>query len=129
MLASVASNQLTASRSPVCVDAVTHRPSLSLSQNKCYPREALLRGRVRVSLRGEDGKPLNPNVPTRTALLRQIAELLPKHPNRLNKPRVQGGLQAEAAAAASAAAAAEDGGSASKSAAGKKKAAAGKKKR
>lgn len=84
---------------------------------------------MRVSLRGEDGKPLNPNVPTRTALLRQIAELLPKHPNRLNKPRVQGGLQAEAAAAASAAAAAEDGGSASKSAAGKKKAVAGKKKR
>ncbi|KFM24140.1 Signal recognition particle 19 kDa protein, partial [Auxenochlorella protothecoides] len=72
-------------------------------ENKAYPREALLRGRVRVALRGPDGKPLNPAVTSRSKLLREIAALLPRHPARVNRPKQPAGGAAAAAAAAAAA--------------------------
>ena len=34
-------------------------------QMKCYPRDWMVPGRVRVKLRKEDGTPVNPEVPTR----------------------------------------------------------------
>ncbi|RMZ55316.1 hypothetical protein APUTEX25_003454 [Auxenochlorella protothecoides] len=77
--------------------------ALEYAGNKAYPREALLRGRVRVALRGPDGKPLNPAVTSRSKLLREIAALLPRHPARVNRPKQPAGGAAAAAAAAAAA--------------------------
>lgn len=31
---------------------------------KCYPRDWMVPGRVRVKLRNEDGSPVNPDIPT-----------------------------------------------------------------
>lgn len=67
------------------------------AQKKSYPKEFFLLGRVRVALRKEDGTPINPDIPNRTALLKRVAALLPKHPNRLNKPRpLSGAAEAKA---------------------------------
>lgn len=56
-----------------------------IEQDKCYSRDWLVRGRLRVQLKSEDGNPLNPEVSNRRTLLIRIAELLPKHPNRSKK--------------------------------------------
>lgn len=57
-------------------------------EDKYYSRDWLVRGRIRVELKDREGKPLVPDIPTRTALMLRIAELVPKHPNR-NKPAQQ----------------------------------------
>ncbi|EFJ39771.1 hypothetical protein VOLCADRAFT_78252 [Volvox carteri f. nagariensis] len=49
---------------------------------KHYPRDWLPKGRIRVQLKGEDGKPINPEIPDRRTLMVKLAELIPKHPGR-----------------------------------------------
>ncbi|PRW57351.1 signal recognition particle 19 kDa -like [Chlorella sorokiniana] len=77
------------------------------AEMKCYPRDWMVPGRVRVKLRNDDGSPVNPDIPSRRALLIKVAELVPRHPGRANrKPGALAGPQAAAAAAAAAAGAA-----------------------
>ncbi|EFN55031.1 hypothetical protein CHLNCDRAFT_134874 [Chlorella variabilis] len=54
------------------------------AEMKSYPRDWMVPGRVRVKLRGEDGSLANPDIPTRRALLLKVAELVPRHPGRVN---------------------------------------------
>ncbi|KXZ46639.1 hypothetical protein GPECTOR_42g850 [Gonium pectorale] len=83
---------------------------------KHYPREWLPKGRLRVQLRGADGKPANPDIPDRRTLLIRIAELVPKHPGRVAGKHKQGAKQLDAGAGPSAGA----GGSSSAGASGSK---------
>ena len=52
-------------------------------QDKSFPREFWQRGRVKVTLRKEDGTPLAKEFPTKKALMIEIARLVPKHPGRV----------------------------------------------
>ncbi|GLC46906.1 signal recognition particle 19kDa [Pleodorina starrii] len=54
----------------------------SAIEAKHYPRDWLPKGRIRVQLKGDDGKPVNPEIPNRRTLLLKLAELIPKHPGR-----------------------------------------------
>eukprot|EP00958_Prasinococcus_capsulatus_P024324 scaffold3772_cov390-Prasinococcus_capsulatus_cf.AAC.2 len=54
------------------------------AQDKSYSRNFLLRGRLRVKLRNEDGTPVNPEIATRRSLMYEIAKLVPKHQGRKN---------------------------------------------
>eukprot|EP00798_Chlamydomonas_sp_ICE-L_P027708 gene27708-7352_t len=54
-------------------------------EDKHYPRDWFIRGRLRVELKKADGTPTNPAIPDRRTLLIKIAELVPKHPNRSKK--------------------------------------------
>lgn len=53
------------------------------TENKSYPRDVWQPGRVRVTLRKEDGTPLAKEFPTKRALMIEIARLVPKHPGRV----------------------------------------------
>jgi len=68
-------------------------------ENKLYPREVdrNCRGRIRVQLKNDDGSPVQPQFPTRRALLEYIAETIPKL-----KTRGQGSAAVQQAASASA---------------------------
>mmetsp|Transcript_28662 Transcript_28662/g.54895 ORF Transcript_28662/g.54895 Transcript_28662/m.54895 type:complete len:142 (+) Transcript_28662:194-619(+) len=46
-------------------------------EDKSYSRDYMVRGRVRVELRGESGEPANEEIPNRRMLLIKIAELVP----------------------------------------------------
>ncbi|PSC72194.1 signal recognition particle 19 kDa -like [Micractinium conductrix] len=54
------------------------------AEMKSYPRDWLVPGRVRVKLRNDDGSLCNPDIPTRRELLLKIANLVPRHPGRVN---------------------------------------------
>ncbi|KAK9845725.1 hypothetical protein WJX81_000634 [Elliptochloris bilobata] len=56
-----------------------------LEPEKGHPRDFMIRGRARVSLRGEGGSLINPDVPSRKVLLEKVAELVPRHPGRSAK--------------------------------------------
>eukprot|EP01024_Parvocaulis_polyphysoides_P003148 TRINITY_DN10878_c0_g1_i1.p1 TRINITY_DN10878_c0_g1~~TRINITY_DN10878_c0_g1_i1.p1 ORF type:complete len:165 (+),score=18.24 TRINITY_DN10878_c0_g1_i1:52-546(+) len=62
-----------------------------LQMNKAYPRDWMQRGRVKVELFDDDGKPLNNDVPSRKSLHIKVAELIPRHPERqaLKQAQVQ----------------------------------------
>ncbi|KAG2427677.1 hypothetical protein HXX76_012326 [Chlamydomonas incerta] len=78
-------------------------------EGKHYPRDWLPKGRLRVALKGADGKPVNPAVPDRRTLLLKLAEMVPKCPGRVNgrpkalanKPAPDAGASSSAAAASS----------------------------
>ena len=52
-------------------------------QDKSYSRDFWQRGRLRVTLRKEDGTPLAKEFPTKRAVMVEIARLVPKHPGRV----------------------------------------------
>ena len=52
-------------------------------QDKSYSRDFWQRGRLRVTLRKEDGTPLAKEFPTKRAVMVEIARLIPKHPGRV----------------------------------------------
>ena len=51
-------------------------------EDKSYPKDFWQRGRVRVTLKKEDGTPIAREFPTRRAVMLEIARLVPKHPGR-----------------------------------------------
>ncbi|KAG7594437.1 Signal recognition particle SRP19 subunit [Arabidopsis thaliana x Arabidopsis arenosa] len=57
--------------------------------DKAYPRDFMQVGRVRVQLKREDGTLLNPAITSRKHLLQKIAELVPRHPERVKKQEAQ----------------------------------------
>eukprot|EP00887_Chlorella_sp_A99_P002125 scaffold21.g2125.t1 len=68
---------------PEILDCVVNGLNLQAEiEDKAYPRDWLIRGRVRVLLRNEDGSPVNPDVANRRTLLLKVAELVPRHPRR-----------------------------------------------
>mmetsp|Transcript_40470 Transcript_40470/g.89927 ORF Transcript_40470/g.89927 Transcript_40470/m.89927 type:complete len:157 (+) Transcript_40470:78-548(+) len=72
-------------------------------EDKHYPRDWFIRGRLRVQLRQDDGMPTNTEVPNRRTLLIKLAELVPKlHPDRKKRIQQEKGALASSAAAASA---------------------------
>lgn len=76
-------------------------------EDKSYSRDWLVRGRIRVQLKDDGGKALVADIPSRTALMLRIAELVPKHPMRSKRAQAQ--LQQQEKEAAQAAAAASTG--------------------
>ena len=51
-------------------------------EDKSYPRDFWQRGRVRVTIKKEDGSPIAKEFPTRRAVMLEIARLVPMHPGR-----------------------------------------------
>lgn len=79
-------------------------------EDKCYSRDWLNRGRLRVQLYKEGTRePVNPEIPNRRTLLLKIAELVPKHPGRSKKNQAQA-PKPETASGSSAAASIKSGG-------------------
>ncbi|KAI3438084.1 hypothetical protein D9Q98_000526 [Chlorella vulgaris] len=73
------------------------------AEMKSYSRDWLVPGRVRVKLQNDDGSAANPDIPTRRALLLKVAELVPRHPGRVNgRPKAVAAAAAQLAAASSA---------------------------
>ncbi|PNH08467.1 Signal recognition particle protein [Tetrabaena socialis] len=68
---------------------------------KHYPRDYLPKGRIKVQLRGDDGKPINPDIPDRRTLLLRLAELVPKHPGRAAHAKAKTAAASKAAEAPS----------------------------
>ncbi|KMZ68104.1 Signal recognition particle 19 kDa protein [Zostera marina] len=56
-----------------------------VEEDKAYPRDFMQRGRVRISLKREDGSLINPSVDSRKQLMVRVAELIPKHHGRSKK--------------------------------------------
>ncbi|GLT91454.1 hypothetical protein SLE2022_093400 [Rubroshorea leprosula] len=78
-----------ACENPTCVeigDCCNHLKLPSVIEiDKAYPRDFMQRGRVRVSLKGEDGTLYNPTISSRKQLMLHVAELVPRHPGRNKK--------------------------------------------
>jgi len=49
-----------------------------VEQEKYYPRNFLLKGRVRIQLKTPEGDPINEQIPNRRILMLKIAALIPK---------------------------------------------------
>uniref|UniRef100_A0A336MX53 CSON004935 protein n=1 Tax=Culicoides sonorensis TaxID=179676 RepID=A0A336MX53_CULSO len=67
-----------------------------LVENKLYPREKSkelqCRGRIRVQIKNDDGKPINPEYPTRDSVLLYLGKSIPQlksRQNRQNEPAQQ----------------------------------------
>ncbi|DBA82000.1 TPA: signal recognition particle 19kDa [Trebouxia sp. C0004] len=84
-------------------------------EDKSYSRDWLIRGRIRVQLKDDGGKALVADIPSRTALMLRIAELVPKHPMRSKRAQAQQQQQEKEAAQAAATAAASTGSAGGKS--------------
>ncbi|WIA31198.1 hypothetical protein OEZ86_001198 [Tetradesmus obliquus] len=77
-------------------------------RNWCVlPGKELSFGRLRVTLRKEDGSPVNPDVPNKKELMLRMADLCKRHHSRSMKP----GQKAQAGAGSSSSAAAAAGSS------------------
>eukprot|EP01056_Protomagalhaensia_sp_Gyna25_P000403 Protomagalhaensia_sp_Gyna_25__402@NODE_118_length_5105_cov_114_513028_g92_i0_p4_GENE_NODE_118_length_5105_cov_114_513028_g92_i0NODE_118_length_5105_cov_114_513028_g92_i0_p4_ORF_typecomplete_len236_score43_40SRP19/PF01922_17/1_1e04SRP19/PF01922_17/5e25BAF1_ABF1/PF04684_13/0_016_NODE_118_length_5105_cov_114_513028_g92_i025243231 len=75
-------------------------------EDKCYPRDFLLRGRIRVELLHPTKLPVNANVPNKFVLLQKLAQQIPLTPTRRHREATKAAEQEAATAAAAAAAAA-----------------------
>eukprot|EP01024_Parvocaulis_polyphysoides_P047355 TRINITY_DN4488_c1_g5_i1.p3 TRINITY_DN4488_c1_g5~~TRINITY_DN4488_c1_g5_i1.p3 ORF type:complete len:164 (+),score=30.90 TRINITY_DN4488_c1_g5_i1:624-1115(+) len=69
---------------PHMYDCVTKGLKLNaeLQMNKAYCRDWMVKGRIRVELFDDDGRPLSQEVPNKKTLFIKIAELVPRHPER-----------------------------------------------
>eukprot|EP01057_Protomagalhaensia_wolfi_P004706 Protomagalhaensia_wolfi_Nauph_80__4705@NODE_487_length_2443_cov_138_526622_g367_i0_p3_GENE_NODE_487_length_2443_cov_138_526622_g367_i0NODE_487_length_2443_cov_138_526622_g367_i0_p3_ORF_typecomplete_len228_score52_05SRP19/PF01922_17/4_8e03SRP19/PF01922_17/1_1e24Treacle/PF03546_14/8_2_NODE_487_length_2443_cov_138_526622_g367_i09031586 len=74
-------------------------------EDKCYPRDFLLRGRIRVELLHPTKLPVNANLPNKFVLLQKLAQRIPLTPTRRHREATKA---AEEEAAATAAAKATD---------------------
>eukprot|EP00240_Pyramimonas_obovata_P011148 CAMPEP_0118932324 /NCGR_PEP_ID=MMETSP1169-20130426/9865_1 /TAXON_ID=36882 /ORGANISM="Pyramimonas obovata, Strain CCMP722" /LENGTH=144 /DNA_ID=CAMNT_0006874965 /DNA_START=55 /DNA_END=489 /DNA_ORIENTATION=+ len=69
-------------------------------EDKCYSRDYMQRGRIRVEFKNENGEPVNPAIPTRRALLIEVGKLVPTtmarkkrgDPTNIDEPIVLQGL-------------------------------------
>ncbi|QDZ22135.1 subunit Srp19 of signal recognition particle complex [Chloropicon primus] len=79
-------------------DSCRHLGLMSMIEDKRHPADFFVRGRIRVKLKDDKGKPLVQAVPTRKALLREICKLVPNHMSRqkANEMRLQQKAQAAA---------------------------------
>merc|ERR1719188_2140667 len=73
-----------------------------LEMEKAYPRDWLIRGRVRVMLKTPEGKFTHPEIHTKKAVMLKMGELIPKLKSRVSGPpqQVPGAVPAAAAASA-----------------------------
>ncbi|CAN6898260.1 unnamed protein product [Brassica oleracea] len=82
-----------ACESPNCIEISDCCKHLKLSSaveiDKAYPRDFMQVGRVRVQLKREDGTLVNPAIASRKQLMQKIAELVPRHPERVKKQESQ----------------------------------------
>merc|ERR1711991_13767 len=62
-----------------------------LEADKCYPRDILARGRVRVMIKKADGNPVHLSINNRMKLWRVAAELIPKLQTRASGSGGSGG--------------------------------------
>ncbi|KAK6947951.1 Signal recognition particle, SRP19 subunit [Dillenia turbinata] len=78
-----------ACENPTCIeigDCCNHlKLPFAIEIDKAYPRDFMQRGRVRVSLKREDGTFYNPAITSRKQLMLHVAELVPRHPGRNKK--------------------------------------------
>lgn len=79
-------------------------------EDKSYSRDWLVRGRIRVQLKDSNGKPVNPEIPSRTELMIRVAKLVPQHPMRSKRALAQQQQQEKEAAAQAAGASSTSGG-------------------
>ncbi|VFQ83074.1 unnamed protein product [Cuscuta campestris] len=90
-----------ACENPTCAeihDCCRHLKLLSAIEiDKAYPRDFMQRGRVRVLLKKEDGTLFNPSISSRKELMIHVAELVPKHANRIKKQEPASSSSAAAA--------------------------------
>lgn len=61
----------------------------ALERDKAYCRDNWQRGRVRVKLFDEDGKPIRDDIPSRRILYAKVAALIPKHREQVKAKVVQ----------------------------------------
>jgi signal recognition particle subunit SRP19 len=68
-------------------DAATHLGLKCEAEDKAYPRDWLVRGRLRVELFDGNDKstPFNPEITTRRDLLLRLADLVKRHPSQIEK--------------------------------------------
>ncbi|KAK2975286.1 hypothetical protein RJ640_001135 [Escallonia rubra] len=82
-------NASKACENPTCAeigDCCSHlKIPFGIEIDKAYPRDFMQRGRVRVSLKREDGTLYNPAISSRKQLMLHVAELVPRHPGRTKK--------------------------------------------
>lgn len=67
------------------LDSCKHLKIPAEIQNKHYPRDWMVRGRLRVQLQDEKGQLCNPSIPDKRTLMLKMAELVPKHFGRHKK--------------------------------------------
>lgn len=91
-------------------DAALHLGLKAEAEDKAYPRDWLVRGRLRVSLFDEDnadlaaggkGTPYNPEITTRRDLLIKLADLVKRHPSQIEKAAHRARAAAKAGAGSS----------------------------
>ena len=73
--------------------------SRPFQREKCYSRDFWVVGRVRVSLKHDDGTPVRPDIPNRKVLMERVAEWVPKHPGRSKRAQAQAAQQQQKAQA------------------------------
>ncbi|CAN6882955.1 signal recognition particle 19 kDa protein-like isoform X1 [Brassica napus] len=82
-----------ACENPNCIEITDCCKHLKLPSaveiDKAYPRDFMQVGRVRVQLKREDGTLLNPAITSRKQLMQKIADLVPRHPERVKKQESQ----------------------------------------
>ncbi|KAK3030622.1 hypothetical protein RJ639_035826 [Escallonia herrerae] len=82
-------NASKACENPTCAeigDCCSHlKIPFAIEIDKAYSRDFMQRGRVRVSLKREDGTLYNPAISSRKELMLHVAELVPRHPGRTKK--------------------------------------------
>mmetsp|Transcript_17234 Transcript_17234/g.56398 ORF Transcript_17234/g.56398 Transcript_17234/m.56398 type:complete len:163 (+) Transcript_17234:3-491(+) len=66
-------------------NAIQHLQLPFTGENKRYSRDTLDFGRLKVQIKGDDGKPLIPSIPTRKALFVELAKLCKLHKGRQGK--------------------------------------------
>merc|ERR1719401_2855480 len=71
-----------------------------LEMDKAYPRDWLIRGRIRIMLKTDKGAFTHPEIHTKQALMEKMSELIPKLKSRVQGPP---GASAPGAAAGSSA--------------------------
>ncbi|GAB2276690.1 signal recognition particle 19kDa [Dionaea muscipula] len=77
-----------ACENPTCIEIVDCCKYLKLPckiEDKAYPRDFMQRGRVRVSLKREDGTLSNADISSRKQLMLRVSEMVPRHPGRAKK--------------------------------------------
>ncbi|KAF4656681.1 signal recognition particle 19kDa [Perkinsus olseni] len=82
-------------------EACRHLQIPCVLEDKCYPRDWLVRGRLRVKLTDDDGKPLRSEIAGKRQLLEKMGEVIPTLKSRTHPPKEEHHHGKEAPAASS----------------------------